>query len=250
MKWFVRSLTLGTIVGCLVTTPLYPAQNQAVGVVLDAQWAQVGDVRLRNGTSLYSGDVVKTDSEGHAQIRVRQTRFELIGQSDGAFFPGTNGAVAELRRGTLVVALNNPSESFEILASDVRFVPKNDRPVLAEITMNATCDLQVKVTHGNLEATAGKETRTLEEGHSYDVIPEFEVHDSRSPAISPDASEFHRGHEHGTCALAAKGAQRPALFQGSSHFGELAVAIGAAILIPIIWHDWNGGPMAESPYLP
>jgi hypothetical protein len=248
MNCFFRCLTLGTMVGCLAAAPLYPAQNQATGVVLDAKWAHVGESNLTNGASLYSGDVVTTESEGHAQVRVRQTRFELIGQSDGAFFPGANGAIAELRRGTLVVGLNNPAESFEIFASDVRIIPKSERPVLAEITMNATCDLQIKVMHGNLEATSGKETKILEEGHAYDVIPEFDVHDSRNPAISPEESGYHRGHEHGTCALAAKLGQQP-LHQGLSHFRILAAAIGAAILVPVLW-DRDHGPMAESPYMP
>src|ERR1700676_2214596 len=161
MRWLLRSLTVGTMVGCLAAAPLYSGQNQAAGVVLDAESAHVGESRLTNGSSIYSGDVITTESEGHAQVRIGQTKFELIGQSDGAFFPGTNGAVAELRHGTLIVALNNSSESFEILASDVRIVPKNERPVLAQITMNATCDVQIKVMHGRLETTSGKETRTL-----------------------------------------------------------------------------------------
>jgi len=224
MSWFFRSLTVGAMVGCIAVAPLYPAQNQSAGVVLDAKSAHVGGSDLTNGTSLYSGDVVTTDSEGHAQLRILQTRFELIGQSDGAFFPGANGAVAELRHGTLVVGLNNPSESFEIFASDVRIVPKTERPVLAEIIMNATCDVQIKVVHGNLVATSGKETKTLEEGHAYDVIPEFSVNDSRNPAISPEASEYHRGHQHGACALAAKSGHRPPAAAGSSRFIELVSA--------------------------
>lgn len=233
MRWLLRFLTVGTMAGCMATAPLYPAQNQVAGVVLDASSAHVGESRLTNGTSLYSGDIVTTESEGHAQLRILQTRFELIGQSDGAFFPGANGAVAELRHGTLVVGLNSPSESFEIFASDVRIVPKNERPILAEITMNSTCDLQIKVVHGNLEATAGKETRTLEEGHAYDVIPEFSVDDSRNPAISPDASEYHRGHLHKTCALASKLAHRPAK-AGFSHFVAVIAIGGLLVSIPAL----------------
>src|SRR6202049_377972 len=205
MNWSFRSLIACTTVGCLAAAPsLYSGQNQAAGVVLDTVMAHVGESNLTNGSSLYSGDVVSTESEGHVQLRIRQTRFELIGQSDGAFFAGANGAVAALRRGTRVVALNNPSESFEGLSSDHHILPKKDRPVIAEITLNSTCDVQIKVVHGNLDATTGKETKTLEEGHAYDVTPEFSVNDLRNPAISPDASEYHRGHQHTTCALAAK----------------------------------------------
>jgi hypothetical protein len=230
MKLAFRPLIMGMMITCLVVGPSYPGQNQATGVVLDAKGAHVGEAQLTNGASLFSGDVVSTESEGHAQLRVRQTRFEFIGQSDGAFFPGANEAIAELRHGTLVVALSNPDERFEVFASDVRIVPKNWRPVLAEITVNSTCDVQIKVVHGNLEATTGKETKTLEEGHAYDVTPEFSVNDSRNPAISPEASEYHRGHQHSTCALAAKLGSRPAA-AARSHFVELISTVTGVITI-------------------
>jgi hypothetical protein len=74
---FFRSFTAGTMVGCIAAAPLYSAQNQAAGVVLDAEGARVGEPRLTNGTSIYGGDVVTTESEGHAQVRIRQTKFEL-----------------------------------------------------------------------------------------------------------------------------------------------------------------------------
>jgi hypothetical protein len=249
MNWFNRAFLAGVAVGSLAAAPMYPAQNQATGVVLDADGAHVGDSRLTVGTSLYIGDVVNTESDGHAQVRVRQTRFQLIGESYAAFFPGPTGAVAELRHGTLIVALTSASEGFEIFASDVRIVSKGDRPILAQITMNSSCDLQIKIQHGTLEATVGKETKTLEEQKSYDVIPEFSVKDSRNPAISPDESEYHRGHEHATCALAAKMGAKPPI-AGLSHFKILAGAAAAGILVPVVMHIGSGKPPAESPFMP
>jgi hypothetical protein len=113
-------------------------------------------------------------------------------------------------------------------------IPKNERPVLAEVTINAPCDFRIKVMHGNLEATAGKETKTLEKGHFYDVTPEFYVNDSRSPAILPGTSEYHRGHQHGTCALAAKSGRQPH-FPNRSRFSELLViaAIGVVTILAL-----------------
>jgi hypothetical protein len=97
--------------------------------------------------------------------------------------------------------------------------------------MKAPCDFQVKVMHGHLEATAAKETETLDEGHTYDVTPEFYINDTRNPAISPDASEYHRGHQHSTCALAAKSEQTR--FPRKRRFAEVAVsaAIGVGTML-------------------
>jgi len=230
------------------------AQNTDVavltGVVVDAKDAQVGESSLTRGATLYTGDVVSTSSDGHAQLRVRQTRFELIGKSSGAFFPGVNGAVVELRYGTLIGALNSPSETFEIFASDVRIVPKSERPILAQIMMKSSCNLQIRVQHGSLAATVGKETKTLNEGHSYAIIPEVSIKYSRTPVISPGEPEYHRGHEHAACALAAQSGQRP-LPAGSSHFKILVGAAAAtAIIIPIVFLRGGGEPPPESPSLP
>jgi hypothetical protein len=230
------------------------AQNTDVtvptGVVVDAKDAQVGDSSLTGGATLYTGDVVSTSSDGHAQLRIRQTRFELIGKSSGAFFLGINGAVAELRSGTLIGALNSPSETFEIFASDVRIVPKSERPILAQIVIKAPCELQIGVQRGSLEATVGMETKTLNEGHSYAIIPEVSIIYSRTPAISPDEPEYHRSHEHAACALAAQSGRRP-LPAGSSHFKILVgAAAAAAIIIPIVFLRGGGEPPPESPFIP
>jgi hypothetical protein len=229
MNWVFKSASVGAMAGFLAAAPFYPRQNQLVGVVLDAESAYVSKASLTSGTSLYSADVVRTDSEGHVQLRVRQTRFQLVGQSEAAFFYGANGAVTELRHGTMVIALNFPSESFELFVSDVRIIPKNERPVLAEVTINTPCDFRIKVVHGNLEATAGKETKTLEKDRLYDVTPEFSVDDSRNPAISPDTSEYHNGHEHNTCAPVANSGAQPH-FPRKSRFAEVLVSAAISVV--------------------
>ena len=100
--------------------------------------------------------------------------------------------------------------------------------MLAEVTMKAPCDFQIKVMHGDLEATAGKETETLDQGHTYDVTPEFYINDTRNPAISPDASEYHSGHQHSTCGLAAKSGNQPR-FPTKRRFAEVIVTAAAGV---------------------
>ena len=86
--------------------------------------------------------------------------------------------------------------------------------------MKASCDFQIKVMHGHLQATAAKETETLDEGHTYDVTPEFYINDTRNPAISPDAPEYHPGHQHSTCGPAAKSGGQPR-FPRKRRFAEV-----------------------------
>jgi hypothetical protein len=181
---------------------------------------------------MYGGDVISTESEGHAQVRIGKTQFQLQGDTQVALFSGANGAVAELRRGTLVVSHTSPTEGFEIYASDVRIVPTSDRPILGEVTLNSPCDVKITSEHGKLEATVGKEKKTIEDGHSYDVRPDFTVDDSRVPAISPDDSNYHRGHRHTTCAVAATHGAHAPVAAASSHFA-IGVGVGIGVITVI-----------------
>ena len=77
-----------------------------------------------------------------------------------------------------------------------------------------------------------KQTKTLDQGHTYDVTPEFYINDTRNPAISPDASEYHRGHQHSTCGPTAKSGGQ-ARFPIKRRFAEVVVtgAIGVGSIL-------------------
>jgi len=230
MSWIRRSALSWVLSSLLPVMPLYAAQAPGAGVVMDADRARVGNGPVTAGASVFDGDVISTESDGHAQVRIGKTQFQLQGDTQVALFSGANGAVVELRHGTLIVSNNTPLEGFEIYASDVRIIPTTDRPILGQVTLNSPCDVQITSQHGKLEARAGKETKTIEDAHSYDVRPEFTVEDSRVPAISPDASDFHRGHRHSSCAAAPENhGLRAAVAAGGSHF-EIAVGVGVGII--------------------
>jgi len=217
----------------LSVSPLYPAQTPNAGVILEAEKAQLGNSPVTAGATIFSGDVLSTDSEGHAQVRMGETRFQLAGDTEVAFFSTASGPAAELRRGSLIVANNNASERFRIYASDILVVPTSDRPILGQVTINSPCDVQVTSEHGKLEATVGNETKTIEDAHSYDVRPDHSVRDTRIPGISPDDSEFHRGHNHATCAAAAQHAVKGAAVDGSHFTIAVAALIGGITIIVI-----------------
>lgn len=234
MRWIRRCMLSWTLSSLLPVMPLYPAETLASGVVLDADRAHIGSGPVTAGASVYSGDVVSTESEGHAQVRIGQTRFQLQGDTQVALFSGVNGAVAELRHGSVIVSNNTAAEGFEIFVSDVRIVPTSDRPILGQITLVSLCDVKITSEHGKLEATVGKETATIEDAHSYDVRPEFMVHDSRVPAVSPDDADYHRGHRHTSCAAAATRGTSAPVAAATSHFSIAAeVGVGVITIIAI-----------------
>jgi hypothetical protein len=197
--WWIARCLVAAVATTMFVVPTFPAQNQTAGVVLEAEHTLMENAQITAGASIFSGDVLNTDSEGHAQVRIGQTRFQLLPNTEAAFFSTERGPVAELRHGSLIVSDNAP-ESFRVYASDVLVVPTSDRPILGQITIESPCEVKITSEHGRLEAKVGRETKTIEEAHSYSVRPEYSVRDTRMPAVSPDDDAFHRGHIHANCA--------------------------------------------------
>lgn len=228
MLWIARFLAVALAAAAFVA-PAFAAQNPAAGVVLEADHTLMGSAQVTAGASVFSGDVLNTDSEGHAQVRIGQTRFQLLANSEAAFLSTETGPVAELRQGSLIVS-DNASETFRVYASDVLIVPTSDRPILGQITIESPCEVKITSEHGRLEATVGRETKAIEEQHSYSVRPEYSVRDTRMPAISPDDDAFHRGHNHATCAAAPRSAKGP-VAAGGSHFTIIAGGVIGIITV-------------------
>jgi hypothetical protein len=55
MNWIFRAALAGTMAGTLAGAPMYPAQNQAAGIVLEAEGALVGGADLRLAALFSSG---------------------------------------------------------------------------------------------------------------------------------------------------------------------------------------------------
>jgi hypothetical protein len=245
MRMFGKRFSAALAAYSLVLLPLYPAQNQAVGTILEAENSHIGNVSVTAGSTLFRGDLVSTESEGRALVRIGETRFQLPGDSSASFYTGVNGSVADLQHGSLIVSSTGATDNFEIYASDVRIVPGTLRPIYAQVTIVSPCELKITDQHGTLEVTSGNENKTIEENHSYRVVPEHTVFDTRDLTISPDDSEYHRGHSHKTCAAAVERLHgKLPMAAAHSHFLITTFAVVGGITA------WAGLAALESPDRP
>ena len=221
--------------GLLVLVPTCSAQDQPIGVLLEAEKAHMRSTATSAGASIYPGDLFGTDSQGMALMRIDQTRFQLAADSTAAVFTGPKGPIAELRHGTLTVSSSSLAAGFEIYVSDIHILPGSDaRPLLAQITYDSPCEVRIDVQHGALEVSSGKETKTIEEGHSYRVMPETSVSDFRDTALSPYDRDYHKSHNHLNCAAPPERHMRMPAAAGT-HFTPYAIgAVGGVIAIIVI----------------
>jgi len=235
MAFLKRMIVAVAAISSLAFVPANAGQVKALGMVLESEGAHIGSSPVSAGASLFLGDILSTDSDGRIKVRVGQTTYELRGDSAAAFYPGKDGAIAELRRGSILVANNSTTESFEIYASDVRVVPGQNRPVLGEVSIKSTCELVVSTTTGLLDVTAGAEKRSVKQSRSYRVVPEHSVDGQKDATISPEDESYHRHHNHVGCAAAlAQRGMKPPFANPDVHFLEVTfVAAGVITAIPV-----------------
>ena len=234
MRCLAQSIISGLLSGLLVLVPTCAAQDQPIGVLLEAEKAHMRSTEMTAGASVYPGDLFGTDSLGHALMRINQTRFQLTADSTAAFFIGPKGPLTELRHGRLIVSSSSVAESFEIYVSDIRILPGSEvRPLLAEVTYDSPCEVRIDVEHGSLEVTSGKETKTIDEGHSYRVTPEVSVSALDSTALSPYDRDYHKSHTHANCAALPEHHMKLPTAAGLTHFNPYVLG-GVVGLITIV----------------
>ncbi|MGA2810836.1 MAG: hypothetical protein ABSG16_05510 [Candidatus Acidiferrum sp.] len=236
----LKQISLAALAACalnlaLSVAPGCAAQSKPLGLVLETQYGRIGGALTSEGSTIFPGDILTTDSDAALKVRIGQTTYELLGDTTVVFYAGQSSPIAELRRGTLTVSNSSPSEGFQIYASDVHIVSDQERPIRGQVSLKSPCELVVSSQEGLLDVIAGSEKKTVDHEHTYRVIPEHSVDDARQ-AISPEDPDYHKNHKHAGCAAPiAQHAVKGPIMAASSHFTELAYsATGVVVAISVI----------------
>jgi len=249
-RFLFSALVLTSLFGGVAAAQAPPA---AVGVVSAAQAAHVGSASLTQGSTVFSGDLLKTEDKGLIQVSVKQVRINLGENSSMRIFWQEGRTVVELERGAITYAAPGAGESITIFAQDVKFVPDTTKPAEGQIAVRSRCELHAVAVRSTLQATSGRETKTIEESKSFSVASEIgvEYRDSWQPVLAdypdfPRDAQYHHSHSHAACAVAynteSHNPVKPPI--GDGHFREIAVGIIAvSSSIPII-------KALESPHKP
>jgi hypothetical protein len=213
------------------------------GVVVVAQAAQVGNTTLTQGSTVFSGDLLRTGDKGATQVQVKQVRIALGGNSSMRIFRQDERIVVELEAGALTYAAPGAGENVTIFAQDVKFVPDTSISAEGQITVKSRCELSATAVRSKLEATSGRETRTIEESKSFSVTSEIGVayQDSWQPVPAdypefPRDAQYHHSHSHAACPATytnqTNNKIKPPINDG--HFREIATVLVLGPTIPII----------------
>ena len=234
------SLTFIFLVACVLLAPFADAQAPTpAGVVVLAEQATLGSAKLTEGTTAYSGDLLRTETGGRIQIQIEKVQLTLAENSSARVFRNGHRIVVEVEKGTVAYVTSGNGEDLEFYALDIRLVPQTSKPSAGQVSVPSRCEVRATATRSTIEATSGKESKTIEETKSYSVTSEVAVdyHDSWVPVLSdyPDFakdSDYHHSHGHAACPAAYNQARRPPLQAlGPGHFREIVA--GAVVLLTI-----------------
>jgi ferric-dicitrate binding protein FerR (iron transport regulator) len=162
----VRRILALTMTFLLAGIPAFAAQT-SLGVVTQATLAHLNNADASAGATVYEGDRLTTSAKG--AMALRSGTVQLILSEDSSLFLShdAQGLAPRLERGTAVFHVEG-NEGFRVTASDVSVRALSAVPTVGQVTLE-TCYVFVTARVQSLQVTAGKETKTIEEGKSYRV---------------------------------------------------------------------------------
>ena len=162
-----------------MAAPANPA-SAPLGVVVQAEKAQVGADTTAGGATIYDGDLLQTDWGGLLRANFSGPQIYLRARSSAQVHGMPNGFSADLTSGTVDVS-SKGNQTFEVLADGASIRPSGTDPVVAQVTRVGSNELLISSTRGVLKVTMGDEVKTVESGGSYRMDVEADPSSSSDP---------------------------------------------------------------------
>jgi len=218
----------------------------ALGVVTQCARAQVGTVFVSEGTSIFDGDMLSTDSAGFLQIRAGHARVQLPAQSTATLRGTATSPRAELSRGSLTFSTAS-NAVFAVVALGAHVQPANDAPVVAQIEIIGPRTLNILAKRGAVRFSYRDESTLVPEGSQTKIILDptpsemaAEQKNQSTPKNSTDQNPSSDSGNH-TAGAAKQPGPVPHAYMMIAIAG--AAAAGAAVGVAI----YRANELPESP---
>jgi hypothetical protein len=156
------------------------AGGKPLGILALAYGAHLNAADAFAGLSVFPGELVSTDEEGKAMVRIGASVATLSELSSATLETSGDGAHIDLVSGTVFLssAEKNPLEAH---AEDAMLWPHTNQATQAQIQIYAPKVLQVSARAGDLDISYHGEYRVLPAGQSYRIYLESDA-ESQEPA--------------------------------------------------------------------
>ena len=165
----------------MMAAPTNPA-SAPLGVILQADRAQVGVDIMNSGATIYEGDRLETLGDGTLRARLGGPQIYLRPNTSAEVHSFSNGFSASLMHGTVVVS-SAKGQDFQLLADGATIRPVGTQETVAQVSWVNAKELLLTSNRGAIEVSMGDEVKTIEPGSSYRM--EIETADPASQGGQP-----------------------------------------------------------------
>jgi hypothetical protein len=170
VRIIAKSLLAALISMALVQAPVMAAPAApALGVVLQANNADVGATSAVIGSTVFAGDRLATNEGGALRVGLGTSQAYLVPHSSATVQQFSDGLGATLTSGTVV--LNSVAGgSFRLSADGATIRPNTPGATSAQVTMVSPTELLLLARKGSLEVSMDDDVKTVPEGASYRML--------------------------------------------------------------------------------
>ena len=168
----LRVLCAAVLSSALVGVPLWgvPAPNVSpLGTVITADRAHVGEAIADVGTTIYSGDSIKTENQGSLQLRAGSARLLLLASSTAVVDSTAGSLSAKLLTGAAAFSTAK-ANAFTLFASTASIRPQTDAPTIGQVSYLDDNEIVVTARRASLVVSVEGDTQIVQEGQSYRVL--------------------------------------------------------------------------------
>jgi hypothetical protein len=182
MSVLSRSCLIAILIAGLLNIPAFAANEAPLGLVTQAQSAQIGNTKVDVGTSIFPGDTLATEIGGTLRLKFGASQLYLLSASSASLAPTatTNAVHALVSRGTVGFS-SNGKDQIELEIPQGILHAANGVPAYGQVTILSPSEVVISAYRGTLVLDYNGESRSIPEGKSYRVTLDLE------PAAQPQA---------------------------------------------------------------
>jgi len=224
-----KSLLIAILVASLLNLPAFAANEKPLGLVIQAQEAQIGTAIVAVGTTVYPGDTVQTETGGTLRMKVGGSQVYLLASSAATLSQKSDMVHALVARGTVGFSSDGTDQvGLEIPEGIVSAA--NGQPAYGQVTITGPREVVISAYRGTLVLDNDGELHTIPAGKSYRVTMDLE------PAATKPAQE----------AAGVGGKDSDIVTPKRRHLVfDLIVLGGAAAISAVIFYE-----VSQSPSIP
>jgi hypothetical protein len=171
------------LVTSLLDIPAFAAAEKPLGLVVQAQEAQLDNAKVAVGTSIYRGDTLVTETGGGLRLKLGGSQLYLLAESAATLEQNTTVIHAVVARGTVGFS-SNGADNIELEIPQGILRAADGLPAYGQVTIVSPQEVVISAYRGALVLDNDGELHTIPAGKNYRVTMEFDQAEQQAPAAS------------------------------------------------------------------